>query len=78
LACSIEKDRVLATLDGVSYVERWLYAKYEISTLRVGVGVCCKLISLAVAAMMLTVFGMYIYHNEIGITLMVVEIMNWF
>ena len=62
-------------------MERWLYAKYEISTLRVGgggVGVCCKLISLAVAAMMLTVFGMYIYHNEIGITLMVVEIMNWF
>jgi hypothetical protein len=44
----------------------------------VEVGVCCKLISLAVAAMMLTVFGMYIYHHEIGITLMVAEIMNWF
>jgi hypothetical protein len=35
------------------------------------------LITLAVANMMLTLFGMYIYHNEIGITLMVVEIINW-
>jgi hypothetical protein len=43
----------------------------------VGVLCLCKLISLALAAMILTAFGMYIYHNEIGITLMVVE-MSWF
>jgi hypothetical protein len=32
VACSIEKDRVLATRVGVSYVEKWLCAKYEKST----------------------------------------------
>jgi len=61
----------------VAVCEVW--KKYVERVLGKGRGLClCKLISLAVAAMMLTAFGMYIYHNEIGITLMVVEIMSWF